>query len=130
MATMKEWIEASPSRKNLVAQERLIALVAEQIYAAIEDDESSKAALAKALGKSKAFVTQILSGTRNLTLRTVADIATALGRTPQFELPREHAESDWQPLQVASFVQLRSRAGVRFPCPNDGEVAADELRAA
>ena len=36
--------------------------------------------LADRIGKSKAFVSQVLSGSRNMTLRTIADIALALGK--------------------------------------------------
>lgn len=39
----------------------------------------NKAQLAERLGKSKAYVTQVLSGSRNMTLRTLADFAFALG---------------------------------------------------
>lgn len=39
----------------------------------------TKAQLAQRLGKGKSFVTQILGGDRNMTLRTVADVADALG---------------------------------------------------
>lgn len=38
----------------------------------------SRADLAKRIGKSKAFITQVLHGTRNMTLRTLADLAGAL----------------------------------------------------
>ncbi len=39
----------------------------------------TKAALARRLGKSKAYVTQALSGGRNMTLRTLAEFAWACG---------------------------------------------------
>lgn len=39
----------------------------------------SKAALARRLGKSRAYVTQTLAGDRNMTLRTLASFADALG---------------------------------------------------
>ena len=42
--------------------------------------------LARRLGKNKAFVSRVLGGERNVTLRTLADIAFYLDRTPSFEL--------------------------------------------
>jgi len=44
----------------------------------MKDNGISKAELAERLGKTKAFVTQCLSGRQNLTLRTLADLFTAL----------------------------------------------------
>lgn len=45
----------------------------------MQNEKVSRAGLAKRIGKSKAFVTQLLSGSRNMTLHTFADLAFALG---------------------------------------------------
>ena len=45
----------------------------------MEKEDVTKAELAKRLGKSKAFVTQMLSGSRNMTIHTLADVAFVLG---------------------------------------------------
>ncbi len=65
--------------KRLLRQEELIVDAQEEITAAMDRAGATKADLAKALGKSRSFVTQILSSGRNLTLRTWAGVATALG---------------------------------------------------
>ncbi|MDQ2666310.1 MAG: helix-turn-helix transcriptional regulator [Gemmatimonadota bacterium] len=39
----------------------------------------SRADMARLLGKSPAFVSQVLNGSRNMTIKTIADIALALG---------------------------------------------------
>ena len=46
----------------------------------------TKADLAKALGQSKAHVTQLLNGGRNMTLRTLSDIAYTMGLRAQVQL--------------------------------------------
>jgi transcriptional regulator with XRE-family HTH domain len=65
--------------RRLLRQEELILEVIEALAQALERSGVSQAVLAQRLGKSKAFVSQILGGGRNLTLRTVADVADALG---------------------------------------------------
>ena len=44
----------------------------------LDTEEISRQELAQRLGKSKGFVSQVLSGERNMTLRTLSDIALAL----------------------------------------------------
>ena len=65
--------------KRLLRQEELIVDVQEEIALAMEKIGANNARLAEGLTKSRSFVTQILSSGRNLTLRTWADVATALG---------------------------------------------------
>lgn len=65
--------------KRLLRQEELLVDVQEEIAIAMNRESISKAELAKRLGKSRPFVTQVLNSGRNLTLRTWADIATSLG---------------------------------------------------
>ena len=45
----------------------------------LENEKISRKELADRLGKSKGFISQLLNGGRNLTLRTVADILHVLG---------------------------------------------------
>jgi transcriptional regulator with XRE-family HTH domain len=66
--------------ERLLAQERLIFEVTEEISRVLTEEELSRAQLAERLGRSKGFVTQLLSGERNMTLRTVADLVHVLGR--------------------------------------------------
>ncbi|UIZ73920.1 helix-turn-helix transcriptional regulator [Raoultella ornithinolytica] len=58
-----------------IACERLVFNTTEDILLAMQDSGVSYAELAKRLGKSKSHVSQILNGTRNMTLRTLADIS-------------------------------------------------------
>ncbi|MGB8873226.1 MAG: helix-turn-helix domain-containing protein [Desulfobaccales bacterium] len=68
-----------PEFRRLLAQEELILEVTEVLCGLLEAETISKKELANRLGKSKGFVSQLLNGGRNLTLRTVADILHVLG---------------------------------------------------
>jgi transcriptional regulator with XRE-family HTH domain len=79
MSTLKEWLRDSPERERVFAQERLIVSVAEAVWEQLEERGITQAEIANFLGKSKAYVSQILDGSRNMTLRTLSDLAFALG---------------------------------------------------
>ena len=68
-----------PEFAKLLAQEDLILEVTETICELLEKEKISRKELADRLGKSKGFISQLLNGGRNLTLRTVADILHVLG---------------------------------------------------
>lgn len=67
--------------ERLLAQERLILDATEAIVGLLDEQCISRQELAARLGKSKGFVSQLLSGERNMTLRTLADLGHSLGRS-------------------------------------------------
>ena len=82
--------------ERLLCQERLILDVTEQLAGALEDDGVTRAELARRLGRTPGFVSQLLGGERNLTLRTIADIAAALSLRPSFKLSSDRKTvSEW-----------------------------------
>jgi len=60
------------------AQEKLIEDAGELVATAMEEHGVSKAQLAERLGTSRSHITQLLRGSRNMTLRTLADIMFVL----------------------------------------------------
>jgi len=76
---MKTIEEFTNEHGKLLRQEELILEATELISKIMNDNEITKTELAKRLGKSKAFVTQCLGGSQNLTLRTLADMFTVTG---------------------------------------------------
>jgi transcriptional regulator with XRE-family HTH domain len=68
-----------PEFRKLLAQEELILEVTETICDILENEKVSRKGLADRLGKTKGFISQLLNGGRNLTLRTLADILHVLG---------------------------------------------------
>jgi transcriptional regulator with XRE-family HTH domain len=77
---------SSTENRRLLRTEELILEVTEALVAAMAQQKLTKAQLASRLGKSPAFVTQILNGGRNLTLRTIAEVADALGADIHFDV--------------------------------------------
>jgi transcriptional regulator with XRE-family HTH domain len=78
------WLEANtkdPTFRSLLNEEDLVLEVTEKLYWMMQRAKLTKAQLAARLQRSPAFVTQILNGDRNMTLRTVADVARACGFT-------------------------------------------------
>lgn len=90
------WFGDSEEAKKLYAQESLIIDTSEDFLTLMDDAGFTKSKLSKQMGKSKSFVTQSLNGKRNLTLRTLADMAYAIGAkvTVKFELQIEKVEVD------------------------------------
>ena len=86
-----------PEFAKLMAQGDLIMEVTETLCELLENEKVSRKELADRLGKSKGFVSQLLNGGRNLTLRTVADILHVLGYkvslTPYKEESRRKSET-------------------------------------
>ena len=62
-----------------MASERLVFNTTEDLLLAMQDAGITKGELARKLGKSPSHVSQLLDGTRNMTLRTLSDISYALG---------------------------------------------------
>ena len=71
--------EPTPDMNLLVAEEELILEATEAVVRLLERDQLSRQELATRLEKSKGFVSQLLSGHRNMTLRTLADMGHVLG---------------------------------------------------
>lgn len=82
-------IAVSEEDKDLPGkQEAFVLNVTEEIWRVMQEKGLLKADLARLLGSSKAHVTQLLNGSRNMTLYTLAEICVALGETPHFALKR------------------------------------------
>ena len=70
---------ADLSCQRELERETLAFEATELISRLMESESVSKAELAKRLNRSRAYVTQVLSGSRNMTMHTFADFAFALG---------------------------------------------------
>jgi transcriptional regulator with XRE-family HTH domain len=78
MVARKNFMQDAEFKKRL-AQEEFILEVTEVICKIMRDKGISRKELSDLMGKSKASISQLLNGERNLTLRTVADILDVLG---------------------------------------------------
>jgi transcriptional regulator with XRE-family HTH domain len=91
--TLLEKYLEDPEFARLMAQGDLIMEVTETLCELLEKEKISRKELADRLGKSKGFVSQLLNGGRNLTLRTVADILHVLGYKVTF-FPYKEGEEE------------------------------------
>ena len=74
----EEFIEDA-GRRRLYEAETLAFEATELIASLMKAQRVSKSELAGRIGKTKSHVTQVLSGSRNMTLKTFADLVYALG---------------------------------------------------
>jgi len=70
---------ADDERRRLYERESLAFDATELIAHLMAESKVSKAELARRIGKTRSYVTQVLAGSRNLTVYTLADLAFALG---------------------------------------------------
>lgn len=79
MKTRHEMLMEDPEYRRLYAIEGLVADAAELVARLMKEQNLTKADLARRLGKSRAWITQLLSGRANMTIRTFAEVVHALG---------------------------------------------------
>lgn len=75
------WISeltGTPEGMRLYHRERIILEMTELICALMDERGVNRSELARRLGKTKGYVTQLLDGETNMTLRTVSDVLWAL----------------------------------------------------
>lgn len=78
--------------ERLIQQEELILDVTETMVEVLEEVGVTRSELAERLGCTLGYVSQLLGG-KNLTLRTISDVAFVLNLRPSFVLMQEGAEN-------------------------------------
>jgi antitoxin component HigA of HigAB toxin-antitoxin module len=78
MKTRHEVLMEDPEFRRLLSVEALVAEASEVIARLMAEQKVSKADLARRLNKSRAWVTQLLSGKANMTVRTLAEVVYTL----------------------------------------------------
>ena len=68
-----------PKRRQVFEEEKLILSVAEGIWEAMDQCCVTRADIADRLGTTRANITQLLSGSRNMTLKSLAALSHACG---------------------------------------------------
>jgi transcriptional regulator with XRE-family HTH domain len=89
---VEKYVEDS-DHMRLFQQERAIYEVTATLKALMEKKGVSRAELARLLGRTKGWVTQLLDGEANKTIRTVADAFAVLG---------DEFHSSSQPIQISN----------------------------
>ncbi|MGD1027958.1 helix-turn-helix domain-containing protein [Candidatus Binatus soli] len=121
---------SSTENRRLLRQEELILEVTEALSAAIQESGLTRSEVAKRLGKTKGFISQLLAGGRNLTLRTVADVADAVGVSLTIgvesdQVTKSKRARQVRPLRLHSWPTGKPRYSIRGQIwesvPADGE---------
>lgn len=93
MKTDYEALFQDPQFRKELAIEAFVLDASEVIARAMKEKQVSRAELARRMGKSRAWITQVLSGRSNFTLRTLAEIAWSLGVELKLQEKMPAAES-------------------------------------
>jgi hypothetical protein len=80
-STWLEELTSTPEDMREFQQEKVILDTTELISRLMDVQRVSKTELASRLGKTKGYITQLLDGRTNMTLRTISDVLFALGRS-------------------------------------------------
>src|SRR5438874_10283574 len=89
---VQQYVE-DPAHMRLFQQERAIYEVTELLESLMREMGITRAELAKRLGKSRGWVTQLLDEEANKTIRTVADAFAVLGH---------EYRSSYRPIQISN----------------------------
>lgn len=93
---ISSWIAESRENEREFHRQALIIDVAEAISQKMEERQVNKSALAKLLEKTTSYVTQVLTGSRNMTLSTLSDLAFALDAKVKISVVDSDKEEDWR----------------------------------
>ena len=74
------------------AKGELIMDVTESICEILEKENIERQTLAKKMNKTKGFISQILNGSRNMTLGTLAEISYVLGYAPKIAFEESNSQ--------------------------------------
>ncbi|MCL4784815.1 MAG: helix-turn-helix transcriptional regulator [Bryobacterales bacterium] len=101
MRSQHEILMENPEFRREFAVETFILECTEVLSRVMDEERITKAELSQRLGKSRAWATQVLSGSRNLTARTLAEIAYELGIELQVSsrpVAEREESSSWRPM--------------------------------
>jgi len=94
--------------------EQLLIRTDDRIFVAMEQQQVTRAELARRLGSSRAYITRLLGGQENVTLKTLVRVANALGAQWRLELaPRAAARRPARRRPAAAAMPARPAKRVR-----------------
>ncbi len=83
--TLVERLTKTREGMRLYQQERAIQELTDLLCEVMDEEDVSRAELARRLGKTPSYITQLLDGRANMTIRTISDVLHALNRTVHFQ---------------------------------------------
>lgn len=96
MTTQFDELMQDPEFRKMYAVEGLLGDAAQLVADLLEHKKMKKADLARLLNKTPAFVSQLLNGRANMTVRTLAEVIYALGATVKLQtedIPVPHKDA-------------------------------------
>lgn len=126
----QSWHEQQLAEKNDLLQYRqeyTIVAATEAICQAMKEREVNRVGLSRLLNKTKGYVSQILNGNANLTLRTLSDALTVLGYGVKFQVSPLAAPAvpanEPPPEAMTLLIYRRDRMKIFF----DADPASDDV---
>ena len=102
-----------------VLEESALAMAQSTIQNAITESGISRAGLARKMGRNRSFISRMLSGSHNLTVKTIARALVACG----FEVRFEYVPIVWNwvqtPIRKPTEQALPVNAGSTIPAANE-----------
>lgn len=83
--TLIERLTKTKDGMRLYQQERLIQELTDMACEIMQEQNVSRSALAQRLGTTKGYITQLLDGSTNMTIRTISDVFVAMDRAVHFQ---------------------------------------------
>lgn len=122
---MSQWLGSFGGKIDReVLEESALAMAQATIQNAIDEAGISRADLARSMGRPRSFISTMLSGSHNLTIRTMSRALAACG----FEIRFQHVPIVWNwktetaipseehlPAQAGSTMSTESPAGIVVP---------------
>jgi len=115
MITKHDELMLDPEYRKLYAIEGLIADTAQLIWDLMERKKMKQADVARLLNKTPAFVSQLLNGKANMTVRTLAEVVYALGATVKIAAHDENKA----PCEAVDDPTMQSFR-IQMPAPKSG----------
>jgi transcriptional regulator with XRE-family HTH domain len=104
---------SQPKRRRLYECEALALDASELIFDLMQEKKVNKTELAALVGTSKSHITNLLSGSRNMTLHTFADLTCVLGHKIEIRATPLGEAMDWLDMdEPHSAIQWKRRGGV------------------
>jgi AraC-like DNA-binding protein len=120
--TVLQNLTSSPEGMRLYQQERAILELTELVCELMDELGVSRAELARRLSTSRGYVTRLLDGSTNMTLRKITDVFSVLDRSIEFRaVPMKVGFDQLSPLLKFPWVPSRGQ----WPtCEVKGQVGA------
>jgi transcriptional regulator with XRE-family HTH domain len=107
---------------RIMAEEDLIMDVTENFCRILEEEKLSRANLAEKMGKTRGYISQLLNGNRNITLRVLSDIAFYLGYSAKLVLRKRGVRSE--PANLRLIVNMKEQSQDKIVLEGEPEMKA------